>query len=200
MKRRTLGWALALAVTSTPAGAASLYASLDRHGQLQISKAPLAGGKPFDPHRPHVRAVARPVPVLTKTPQAASRWTAMIDQVADEHGVDARLLHAIVRVESGYNPQARSPAGAIGLMQVIPATGTRFGAVDLLDPLQNLRAGTAYLVWLERRFKGDLTLMLAAYNAGEGAVQRHGNRVPPFTETRRYVEKVSALYHGHAQQ
>lgn len=199
MKRRTVGWALALAVTSTPAGAAPLYASLDRHGQLQISKAPLAGAKPFDPHRPHVRAVARPVPAPTKTPQAASRWTAMIDQVAAEHGMDARLVHAIVRVESGYNPQARSPAGAIGLMQVIPATGTRFGAVDLLDPLQNLRAGTAYLVWLERRFKGDLTLMLAAYNAGEGAVQRHGNRVPPFTETRRYVEKVSALYHGHAR-
>ncbi|MCG2932236.1 lytic transglycosylase domain-containing protein, partial [Escherichia coli] len=72
--------------------------------------------------------------------------------------------------------------------------GKRFGAKDLFDPLQNLRAGTAYLAWLHRRFNGDLTLMLAAYNAGEGAVQRYGNRVPPFSETRRYVVKVTALY------
>lgn len=81
-------------------------------------------------------------------------------------------------------------------MQVIPATGRRFGANDLFDPLQNLRAGTAYLVWLHRRFNGDLTLMLAAYNAGEGAVQRYGNRVPPYSETRHYVEKVTKLYNG----
>jgi soluble lytic murein transglycosylase-like protein len=116
--------------------------------------------------------------------------------VAAEHGMDARLLHAIVTVESAYDPRARSHAGALGLMQVIPATGKRFGANDLFDPLQNLRAGTAYLAWLKRRFGGDLTLMLAAYNAGEGAVQRHGNRVPPFNETRQYVRKVTALYHG----
>jgi soluble lytic murein transglycosylase-like protein len=116
--------------------------------------------------------------------------------VAAEFAMDARLLHAIVSVESAYNAHARSHAGALGLMQVIPATGRRFGAVDLFDPLQNLRAGTAYLAWLQRRFGGDLELMLAAYNAGEGAVQRHGNRVPPFTETRNYVAKVSALYYG----
>ncbi len=120
----------------------------------------------------------------------------MIDQVAAEHAVDARLLHAIVTVESAYDECARSHAGALGLMQVIPATGKRFGAQDLLDPLQNLRAGTAYLVWLHRRFNGNLELMLAAYNAGEGAVQRHGNRIPPFAETRQYVAKVTALYHS----
>lgn len=199
MKRRALGWTLALAAASAPACAAPLYASLDRHGQLQISKAPLAGAKPFDPHRTFVPAVfpTKPAhPVKRTARQPASRWNAMIEQVAAELGVDARLLHAIVSVESAYNPHARSPAGALGLMQVIPATGKRFGAEDLFDPLQNLRAGTAYLVWLKRRFDGDLNLMLAAYNAGEGAVQRHGNRVPPFNETRHYVEKVSALYHG----
>lgn len=110
--------------------------------------------------------------------------------------MDVHLLHAIVAVESAYNPQARSHAGALGLMQVIPATGKRFGASNLLDPLQNLRAGTAYLVWLNKRFNGNLELMLAAYNAGEGAVQRHGNRIPPYAETRQYVAKVTALYNA----
>jgi soluble lytic murein transglycosylase-like protein len=189
-------WVVALAAATAPASAAPFYASLDRHGQLQISAAPSEGAKAFDPHRPY-----RPSTVVTKAspapraaPRAASRWNAMIEQVAAEHGVEARLLHAIISVESAYNPNARSHAGALGLMQVIPATGKRFGADDLFDPLQNLRAGTAYLVWLKRRFGGDLELMLAAYNAGEGAVQRHGNRIPPFKETRQYVTRVTALY------
>lgn len=198
------GLVVALLAITTPAAASQVFASLDRHGKLQVSDAPLAGATAFDPHRPFVPAgpkpAARAAAVKTVAPSAmpkgASRWNSLIEQVAAEHGVDARLLHAIVRVESAYNHQARSHAGALGLMQVIPATGKRFGANDLFDPLQNLRAGTAYLVWLHRRFNGDLTLMLAAYNAGEGAVQRHGNRVPPFSETRRYVEKVTALYRG----
>ncbi len=198
------GLVVALLAITTPAAASPVFASLDRHGKLQVSDAPLAGAAAFDPHRPFVPAAPKPVTRIptakavapSAMPKAASRWNPMIEQVAAEHGVDARLLHAIVRVESAYNHHARSHAGALGLMQVIPATGKRFGASDLLDPLQNLRAGTAYLVWLHRRFNGDLNLMLAAYNAGEGAVQRYGNRVPPFNETRHYVEKVTKLYSG----
>lgn len=194
--------ALAAAVAAAPATASSpVFASLDSQGRLQVATAPLEGAKAFHPHRPfNAKAPATPVPSrsLPAASRAAPRWAPLIDQVAAEHGVDARLLHAIVSVESAYNPSARSHAGALGLMQVIPATGARFGARDLFDPLQNLRAGTAYLVWLQRRFNGDLELMLAAYNAGEGAVQRHGNRIPPFAETRRYVAKVKALYHGAA--
>jgi soluble lytic murein transglycosylase-like protein len=171
-------------------------------GQLQVSQTPVAGALPFDPHRPRaVRpSVRASAPAATPRPPAKyahhARWAPLIAQVAAEHAVDAHLLHAIISVESAYNAEARSHAGALGLMQVIPATGKRFGARDLLDPLQNLRAGTAYLVWLDKRFNGDLELMLAAYNAGEGAVQRHGNRIPPYAETRQYVAKVTALYHG----
>lgn len=194
MRRWKAGLLVALATTALPASANQVFASLDRNGQLQVSTAPLAGAKAFDPLRPYVPTPVTRTPKAASAPKVAARWAPLIEQVAAEHGVDARLLHAIVTVESAYNPQARSHAGALGLMQVIPATGKRFGAKDLFDPLQNLRAGTAYLVWLHRRFNGDLTLMLAAYNAGEGAVQRHGNRVPPFSETRRYVEKVTALY------
>lgn len=195
------GGAVALAVAAPVQ--ARVYATLGPDGQLQVSQTPVAGAIAFDPHRPvAVRASLRgklPVPeqVLPQARSAASaRWASLIEQVAAEHAVDAHLLHAIVTVESAYNPQARSHAGALGLMQVIPATGKRFGASNLLDPLQNLRAGTAYLVWLNKRFNGNLELMLAAYNAGEGAVQRHGNRVPPYTETRQYVAKVTALYYA----
>jgi len=194
--RWTVGVVVALAATAPPATASQVFATLDRNGQLQVSDAPLVGAKAFFPHQTYVPASAARAQSQVSPPKAASRWSPLIDQVAAEHGMDARLLHAIVTVESAYDPRARSHAGALGLMQVIPATGKRFGANDLLDPLQNLRAGTAYLAWLKRRFGGDLTLMLAAYNAGEGAVQRHGNRVPPFNETRQYVRKVTALYHG----
>jgi soluble lytic murein transglycosylase-like protein len=207
VKAQRMRWLmLCMTWAATPA-AAQVFASLDRHGQLQVSVAPLAGAKAFDPHRPFVASTLRSPPAAPPArprqpaamPRAASQWIPLINQVAAEHAMDARLLHAIVTVESAYDPQARSPAGALGLMQVIPATGSRFGARDLFDPLQNLRAGTAYLVWLKRRFGGDLTLMLAAYNAGEGAVQRHGNRVPPFAETQHYVKRVTALYHGGAR-
>lgn len=194
--RWKVGVVVALAATALPASGSQVFVTLDRNGQLQVSDAPLVGAKAFDPHRTYVPAPVPRAPSQAARPKAASHWSPLIDQVAAEHGMDARLLHAIVTVESAYDPQARSHAGALGLMQVIPATGKRFGANDLFDPLQNLRAGTAYLAWLKRRFGGDLTLMLAAYNAGEGAVQRHGNRVPPFNETRQYVRKVTALYHG----
>lgn len=194
MRRWKAGLGVALAATALPASASQVFATLDRNGQLQVSETPLVGAKAFDPLRPYVSVPAPRANSARQVPMAAARWSPLIEQVASEHGVDARLLHAIVSVESAYNPTARSHAGALGLMQVIPATGRRFGAKDLFDPLQNLRAGTAYLVWLKRRFGGDITLVLAAYNAGEGAVQRYGNQVPPFAETRQYVEKVTALY------
>lgn len=201
MTARRLRWlALFTAFAAAPA-AAQVFATLDRDGRLQVSSSPLEGGRAFHPHRP-LPAGPPAAPPLSRAhsrgTHAVRRWSPLIEQVAAEFSLDARLLHAIVRVESAYNPTARSHAGALGLMQVIPATGQRFGARDLFDPLQNLRAGSAYLVWLQRRFGGNLELMLAAYNAGEGAVQRHGNRVPPFAETRRYVARVSALYHGTA--
>ena len=200
MKRQLCAWVVAAVAATAPAHA-RVYAALGPDGQLTVSQTPVAGATAFDPRRPvAVRAAAHGKPSAPSVPRtrpaAHARWAPMIEQVAAEHAVDAHLLHAIVTVESAYNPSARSHAGALGLMQVIPATGKRFGAQNLLDPLQNLRAGTAYLVWLHRRFNGNLELMLAAYNAGEGAVQRHGNKVPPYAETRQYVAKVTALYHA----
>jgi len=119
-------------------------------------------------------------------------------EAARAHGLDPLLLHAIAHVESRHNPQAVSPAGARGLMQVMPATAQRFGVAEpertLHDAATNLRASAALLRTLHQRYGADLRLVLAAYNAGEGAVARHGNDVPPYPETRAYVRDVSAIY------
>jgi soluble lytic murein transglycosylase-like protein len=135
-------------------------------------------------------------PDTVTRPARVSALTPLVEAAAAEHGLDAKLLHAIIEVESGYDPTAVSPKGAIGLMQIMPATGMRFGASDLYDPGQNLTAGARYLKTLLTRFGGDLSLSIAAYNAGEGAVARYRNTVPPFAETRDYVTKVMARYSG----
>ena len=118
--------------------------------------------------------------------------------VARSYDIDPLLLHAIAHVESRHNPQARSNAGALGVLQVMPATARRFGvdgaAGALFDPAINLEVGAAYLKSLQARFGNDLELVLAAYNAGEGAVERHSNSVPPYAETRAYVRQVLAEY------
>jgi soluble lytic murein transglycosylase-like protein len=113
-------------------------------------------------------------------------------QVAREVDVSPQLLHAVIAVESAYDARAVSPKGAQGLMQLMPATAQRFGVTDPFDPHDNVRGGARYLKALLAQFNGDLTLTLAAYNAGENAVVRHGNRVPPFAETQKYVPKVIA--------
>lgn len=122
------------------------------------------------------------------------RFAPLVAQVAHTYQLDEALLHALISTESGYEPRAVSPKGAIGLMQVMPATGKRFGALNLNDPAQNLDAGARYLRVLLQQFDNDLQLVLAAYNAGEHAVLRHGKRIPPYRETRQYVPRVLALY------
>ncbi len=117
----------------------------------------------------------------------------IIDQAARAAGMDSALLMAVIEVESGGNPQAVSPKGATGLMQLMPGTGARHGASDLFDARQNVAAGARYLKGLMRQF-GDLPLALAAYNAGEGAVQKYGGQIPPYAETMSYVPKVIARY------
>jgi soluble lytic murein transglycosylase-like protein len=116
----------------------------------------------------------------------------LIDRVAGEVSVSPRLLHAVIAVESGYDARAVSPKGAQGLMQLMPATAQRFGVRDPFDPEQNVRAGATYLRSLLDMFAGDARLALAAYNAGESAVIRAGNRIPAFAETQAYVPRVLA--------
>ena len=120
----------------------------------------------------------------------------IVEAAAERHEIDARIVQAVIQVESAYNPQARSPKGALGLMQLMPATAVRLGAKptsNLFDPALNIELGVRYLRLLGNLFDGRLDLVLAAYNAGEGAVMKHGMRVPPYPETQAYVRKISAL-------
>ena len=119
-------------------------------------------------------------------------FSAEISAAARQYGVEEAIVRAIIHAESAYNPTALSRAGAQGLMQLMPPTAARFGVTDSYDAAQNIRGGVQYLSWLLKRFNGDLTLAAAGYNAGEGAVDRHGG-VPPYSETRYYVQRVGQL-------
>lgn len=119
-------------------------------------------------------------------------YSAEISSAAREFGVEEAVVRAIIHAESAFNPSALSRAGAQGLMQLMPPTARRFGVSDSYDAGQNIRGGVQYLSWLLRRFNGNLTLAAAGYNAGEGAVDRHGG-VPPYRETQYYVQRVAQL-------
>lgn len=119
-------------------------------------------------------------------------YAAEVAAAAREFGVEEALVRAVIHAESAFNPNALSHKGAQGLMQLIPATAERFSVGNAFEPAENIRGGVQYLAWLLRRFDGNVTLATAAYNAGEGAVDRFGG-VPPYEETQRYVERVGIL-------
>jgi len=136
------------------------------------------------------RAFVIPADIPTSGDQALDR---IIFEAGQAQGVDPRFIHAVIWQESKYETQARSHAGAQGLMQLMPATAKRFGCEDPNDPVENITAGTKYLSWLLKRFSGNVELALAGYNAGEGAVDKYDG-VPPYNETRNYVKIISQRY------
>jgi len=146
--------------------------------------APLAAG-----------AASPAIPAAGVATPRPSSLRALVERVSREHGLDPRLVLALVRVESGFNPRAISPRGALGLMQIMPATARRLRLEHPFDPEENVRAGVRELGRLIERYVGDLPRALAAYNAGEGAVDRYGG-VPPYRETRGYVSRIMTLYTG----
>ena len=126
--------------------------------------------------------------------QKRARYAPYIAAASRATRVDGDLIEAIIAVESAFNPLALSRTGALGLMQLMPATAERFGVTDRLDPAQNILGGARYLNFLLAKFNNNLKLTVAAYNAGEGNVVKHRNRIPPFKETTKYVPKVLAYY------
>jgi soluble lytic murein transglycosylase-like protein len=151
---------------------------------------------------PPIEETASAAVVATRAPQQSARaahapldarpFADLIETVALKHGVDPELVHAVVQAESNYEPRAKSPVGARGLMQVMPATAKDLGIKNLYDPQNNLEAGVRYLKFLLARF--DLKRAIAAYNAGPANVRKYGG-VPPFEETQNYVKKVSGTYY-----
>ncbi len=169
--------------------------------------APVAAAEPGAEYRLRIgaaayRLVAAEAPAATSPGEpvippllADKPYAALIHKAALEADIEPALVHAVIAVESGYNPAARSPKGALGLMQVMPDTALRYGIRNPEKSLSaNLRAGTLYLKDLMQLFGNRLDLVLAAYNAGEHAVLRYGERIPPYRETRRYVPAVLARY------
>jgi len=184
------GLALGLILVSArPARADRIVALVDEHGHkvyvnISDSVSPPAGhSNGFHPLRAKFSAVP---------PEEIDR---LVQQTSYRFQVDPNLVHAIIQVESDYNPSAVSNKGAMGLMQLIPATAQRYGVDNPFDPKQNIEGGVNHLKYLLDLFDGDLSLSLAAYNAGENSVLRRGG-VPEFQETRAYIKKVSGLYSG----
>lgn len=122
------------------------------------------------------------------------KYAGIIQNAAGQHKIDEKLVHAVIHAESAYDANAVSSAGAVGLMQLMPGTAKRYGVFNRRDPQQNVEGGTRYLKDLLKMFDSNLSLAVAAYNAGENAVKRYHNAIPPYPETQKYVKKVLALY------
>ena len=180
--------AIAVLAVASPAHA-QIYTWTDGNGHLVVSNRPKAGSEPayVVPHSESIRATR--VADATKS----SAYDDLISFNAKQHGVREDLVRAVMQVESGFNPVARSPKGALGLMQLMPDTMKEFHVTNGFDPAENIRGGVAYLKQLLEKYANNEILALAAYNAGPGAVDKHGQAVPPYKETQDYVAKVSKI-------
>jgi soluble lytic murein transglycosylase-like protein len=201
MSRKHFACLLLLGYGGCQPGWADIYAYTAEDGTVSLSNVPTDERYTLLIAAPRQATAAAPPatqPREQRREQPAPAGKAGFEQavatVSRAHGLESALLHAVISVESGYNPQAVSRKGATGLMQLMPHTAKRYGVADALDPLQNLEGGARYLKDLLRLFDDDVGLALAAYNAGEHAVAKHGNRIPPYRETLRYVPRVLDFY------
>lgn len=176
-----------LAIWVQGEGAPDLDGELDLVGEVRLRR------RSFDFFRSYAAAEDRQE-LLSRFP-----YGDLLSGAASRHSLDGLLLAAVVQAESGFDPEALSPMGAIGLMQVMPETADLYRVTEPGDPRANVEVGARYLAWLLERFDGDIELALAAYNAGPGNVDRFGG-MPPFKETQRYVNRVLGHYVSHHQE
>src|SRR5712691_2285221 len=186
---RTLLTVAAAALMASPVHA-QIYAWRDANGTLVLSD------RKLDPDAstfavPDARGIRATRPVASRA--GRERYEPIIVEHATRHSLRPDLVRAVIQVESGFNPCALSPKGAMGLMQLMPETAKQLGVRNAFDPAENIRGGCAYLPQLLDRYSGNEELALAAYNAGADAVDRNGKKVPPFQETRDYVKKVGRI-------
>jgi hypothetical protein len=199
-----LGWMYAngRGLPHDDAFAAGLFALAAAQGHAQAQRLQRFVGDAIDRLPDCMQPATMPAAVLafddgadtfTGLPPYKQKFAELVRTLAPKYDVSPRLALAIVAVESNFEPYARSPKDARGLMQLIPGTATRFSVKNAYDPAENVRGGLSYLRWLLAYYRGQVALAAAAYNAGEGAVDRHRG-VPPYAETRDYVKKVQRLY------
>jgi len=174
---------------------ADVYKYRDARGHIHLTDKPMRGMTLLKRYSYSTgRSISKPGNVLAAMNRRKQRLAPLIERAARENQLRPALVHAVVRAESAYRSDAVSSKGAVGLMQLMPATAERYGVGDRNDPAQNLEGVTAYLRDLIQMFDNDLQLALAAYNAGENAVIRYGNKIPPYPETQDYVRKVIRFY------
>ncbi len=187
------GVLVSLLMASSANGAAKIYGYVDEQGVHHYTDIPDNNRYRLLKLRPQDRTVSGDAYDLSLLARAGE-FDAIIESAASAAAVQPNLLRAVIVVESGFNSRAVSKRGAIGLMQLMPATAARFGSADSFDPRQNVSAGARYLKFLLDRFGQNTRLALAAYNAGEDAVDRNGGQIPPFTETLEYVPRVLKIF------
>jgi len=187
---RILLAAVALCALTPSLAQAQLYSWKDANGRLIISD------RPQDPAaKTYAVAYVGTGYGVVKPTAGTRRGTEFDDLIAEHatrHSLQPDFVRAVIQAESAFNPRARSPKGAMGLMQLMPSTAAEYRVMNAYDPAENIRAGVAYLKSLLTRFSDDVSLALAAYNAGPKAVEKYGNAVPPYKETRNYVSKIRA--------
>ena len=172
-----------LVVPASPECRADIYKYVDAEGVIHLTNVPT------DPDLPYV-LVMKERRVIIRLGGEITRYDDMIASTSHKYGVDASLVKAVIKAESNFNHRAVSPVGARGLMQLMPATAATLQVQDSFHPETNIDGGVRYLRYLMNLFKGDLPLVLAAYNAGENAVLLHNRRIPPYQETQTYVKRV----------
>jgi hypothetical protein len=195
-------------VLFSPAAPADVFKYIDERGGVHYSDRKLSDGyrlvmrdgKFVKPQKRQPKIRSYPLRRAYYFSKNRGQLASMIKKVAAENRLHPALLHAVVHAESSYNPGAVSKKGAVGLMQLMPATARRYGVYDRRDARENLSGGARYLRDLIDLFGHDLRLALAAYNAGENAVRKYGNQIPPYPETRQYVRKVITLFRGSLAQ
>ena len=183
-------------VWKTPLGACKRLVALASAALVALALAAPCAAEIFTLIQPDGSLLITDQPPLPPATAVAvvARAEHPIDVIARRHGVDPLLVRAVIRVESNFDPRAVSPKGAAGLMQLMPETAMRYGVDNRFDPAQNVDGGVRYLRDLMAMFDGNLSLALAAYNAGEGAVLKYGRRIPPYPETQQYVVWVRSFY------
>jgi soluble lytic murein transglycosylase-like protein len=191
MMIRFLAVGALVACFAAPAQAQRIYSWRDESGNLVISN--IERPKDADVRAYSVGKDSRLQTTTRLNTSRAAVYEDLITKHAELNGLRVDLVRAVVQVESGFNPYARSPKGAKGLMQLMPDTARQFGVVNPYNPIENVRAGTQYLRQLLDRYDNNEELALAAYNAGPKAVDRYGESVPPYLETRNYVSKIDQI-------
>lgn len=172
---------------------ADVYKRTDKNGKVYYTDEPKKGLK----YRRIIRTKPKYyVKAYKNIAKNKKKYAHYIHAASTKYHVDEKLVHAVIQTESAYNERAVSSAGAVGLMQLMPATAKRYGVKNRRNAKQNIDGGTHYLKDLLKMFDSNLKLVLASYNAGEGAVMKYHNTIPPYPETRDYVRKVMKLYKG----